>query len=488
MKQPRTIRIISLMTHVVTAVLRNESLTMSGNNVRIEELGGIYVKFLQLIVLNLDPSNQIGYKQLLNVYENSHPDPIDIRRYLRFQLKPEHFAKIKTIEPKPFATGSFGQVYNAWLWDDRPVIVKVLRPSVIRYLKYDLRLLNILSLCYNLFDRQKMLNFRSMFKDFRRISLNETDYIREAYVADSYWQDYQNHPHLVIPRTYMELCAPHVIVQDRIEGVSLTNLLSLQTSGADAAAYCSQYMQSDLHLLLKVVGVELFSKALVGELVQTDPHPGNIIILPGNRVALIDFGMPSALTGNRLAFYELLVQYQKFYSGSLAIEEFTLSALKCLAPELYTAIEQVDGLLTQRYSLSIFDRLRSAVKEFFEDSNEKQAVNQMLEQKMIMKILFFGINKDNRFGFTFDLSATSIWKAVQTYFVLVGRFDPSGAPVLQVFNEVIWRANQNMSQIAGSPRAEMTPSEALETLSCWFDKISRNDPWLMSKLVGGYIK
>ncbi|HLC91581.1 MAG TPA: AarF/ABC1/UbiB kinase family protein [Candidatus Saccharimonadales bacterium] len=488
MKQPRTIRIMRLMTHVMTSILRGEKLMISSNTDKIGELGGIYVKFLQLVVINLDPNNQVGYKQLLKVYENSQPDPIDVKRYLASQLSAQNFAKIKSIEPQPFATGSFGQVYHARLWDDRSVVVKVLRPSVIKYLKYDLRLLNALTWLYNLADRKKMLNFRSMFKDFKHTSLNETDYVREAAVADSYWESYQNHPHMVIPRTYMELCSKHVIVQDYIQGVSVAQLLALQTSSTDAAAYCLQYLQSDLHVLLSVIGVEIVGRALVGEIVQADPHPGNIIILPGNRVALIDFGMSAIITKDRMAFYDLVVQYQKLYSGHLAIEDFTLCALRCLAPVLYVALEQTDGLITQTYQVSIFEKLRVAVKEYFDETNNKMGVSQDLQRFSIMKVLFFGINKDNRFGFSFDLSATSMWKATQTYFVLAQKFDPSGTIILNALNEVIWQAAHNMDRIAGSPQTQMSSSEALETLSCWFDKMARNDPWLMSRMVGNYIK
>src|SRR5262249_3485536 len=149
----------------------------------------------------------------------------------------EKLSLIKTIESQPFATGSFGQVYRAWLWDDHPVIIKVLRPSVVKYLNYDLRLIGLLSWLYSLVDRQKMLNFRDIYKDFKRTSLNETNYYREAVVARDYFEDYKNHPSLVIPETFLELSSHNVLTQSYIEGVSLTDLLSYQADGGDARAY-----------------------------------------------------------------------------------------------------------------------------------------------------------------------------------------------------------------------------------------------------------
>ncbi len=494
MKQPRTIRIINLLTSVVTSVLHGEKLVLDQNSAKLEELGGIYIKFLQLIVLNLDPNNQASYKQLLSVYENSQPDAIDIRRYLARELPAGSLDQFKAIDSQPFATGSFGQVYKATLWDNHQVIIKVLRPSVVRYLGYDLRLIGILSWLYSMFDRQKMLNFRSMYKDFKRTSLAETDYIREAAVAQAYFEDYKSHPYLIIPQTYSQLSNRHVITQDFVEGLSISSLLALQSNGNNAADYCRDHLGSNLSFQLKVVGVELFNKALVGEIVQTDPHPGNIILLPNNQVALIDFGMSTIVRQNRQALYELVVQYQAFYSGKLNIEEFTLSALKCLAPELYAAIAKTETVLEQEgMQINMFDRLREAVNEIFDDFETRPFIDQLIERRQIMKVLFFAINKGNRFGFNFDLSATSLWKAVQTYFVLVHRFDQQGEDqsvdiVLSVLNEVMWFAQSNLDRIIESPRAEISPTEALETLSCWFDKMARNDPWLMVKLTKDYIR
>ncbi len=359
MKQFRTIRIIKLMTSVVTSVLRGDKLVLDQNSAKLEELGGIYIKFLQLVVLNLDPNNQSSYKQLLNVYENSQPDPITIRTYLSRELSTDSWDMFKTIEEQPFATGSFGQVYKAQLWNDKPVIIKVLRPSVIRYLNYDLRLMGFLSWIYSVFDRQKMLNFRDIFKDFKRTCLDETNYIREATVARSYYEDYKNHPYLVIPQTYLQLCSYKVITQDYVQGLSLTSLLEMHSGGVDPVT-----------------------------------------------------------------------------------------------------------------------------KPYF---------NQLIEHRMFMKALFFGINKGNRFGFSFDLNATSLWKAIQTYFVLIGRFDNNGdnrsvQVVLEMLNEIIWFAENNLAKIIESLKTEINPTEVLETLSCWFDKMARNDPWLMSRLVSGYIE
>ncbi len=463
---------------------------LGDGSAKLEELGGIYIKFLQIVVLNLDPQKQRNYKDLLAVYEQSKPDSIHIWSYLGGNLSAYQLSQIKRVTEEPFATGSFGQVYRAELASGQEVVVKVLRPSVEKYLRYDLRLIGLLSQAFSLVDKQNIINFRSMFKQFKQSSLLETDYIHEAQVANHYYQRYADHPSMVIPKTYLELSNRRVIVQEYVHGLSVTSVLELQTNGHDPQAYVSETLNSDLFHQLQVVGAELLGKAVLGEIMQADPHPGNIILLPNNKVALIDFGMSSYLATNRFAFYEMLVQYVKFYSGNLAIEDFSMSALKFLEPDLHEAITHADKLLGEQVTgdNSMQNKVKSAVREMFDDESNQPMIARLLDQKMIMKVLFFAINKGNRFGFSFDLQAINLIKAAQNYLMLMGQFDKDGIVIYNVLKEVVEMAENNFDQVVDMQAGNTDPAETIETLSHWLDKMARNDPWLMNKLAEGYFR
>lgn len=482
------------MLTLVRAILGNEQLLLKGSLAQLNDLGGVYIKFLQILVLNLNPQEQEHFQELLAVYEHSRPDNLDLKRYLlsRGYRSLDSFA---TIDAAPFATGSFGQVYHAQLRTGESVIIKVLRPSVMKYLHNDLRLLGVLSWGYSLFDRQRLINFRQVYRELRKSCLAETSYLREASAADQYHQAYQNHPHLVIPKTYLELSNDYVIVQDYIEGLSVAELLRRQHAGEDAISYVRETLASDLYTQLQVVGYELLSRAVTGALIQADPHPGNIILLPHNKVALIDFGMVTALTSNRTAFYEMLLQYQAYYSGDWTLESFALAALKFLAPELFAAVGEADKLLgadrrptSATPAPSLLDRMRSATMTVAQDQYTAELIETLLKRKMIMKVLFFGVNRGNRFGFSFDLKSITLLKAGQTYLSLVGQFDHQAEVITRVVNDVVAYAQANLEKIVGEQPIQLSPTEALEILSTWFDKMARNDPWLASNLVGGYVE
>jgi predicted unusual protein kinase regulating ubiquinone biosynthesis (AarF/ABC1/UbiB family) len=99
---------------------------------RFTKLGGIYVKFLQLLALNQntisidDPNN---LQEILAVYDHAGFETIDITQLLFSELK-DKSSQITLDSLSPFAAGSFAQVYSGQL-NGQSIVIKVLRPSVI---------------------------------------------------------------------------------------------------------------------------------------------------------------------------------------------------------------------------------------------------------------------------------------------------------------------------------------------------------------------
>jgi hypothetical protein len=488
MKTPRTVKVLKLMTSVISSILHNEPLLLRGNLAQLDELGGIYIKFLQIVVLNLNPASQENFLQLLSVFERSKPDPIEVYSYLR-SINMPHLERFASIDPKPIGTGSFGQVYQAQLHSGERVIIKLLRPSVMRYIHYDLRLLNVLSWFYSLADRQKILNFRDLYAEFRRTCLQEVNYTREAEAGTMFYERYKEHPTLVIPKTYREFCTPRVIVQDQIQGLSITDLLTYQAQGNDAHEYVRQNYNSNLLDQLYIIGYEIVTNALIGNIIQADPHPGNMILLSNGKIALIDFGMTTQLTSNRIAYYEMCVQYQAFYHDDIALEDLMVAALRFMSPKLYAAMNSAEAILGSGWNKeTLLNKIRESTMLASMDESTQATVAGMIKEKRIMKLLFFAINKGNRFGLTLDLQAIMLQKATHSYLMMMAQFDKEGRTIARVLASSTEFGRQHMSKVVDLQPQEMQPHEAVEVLSTWFDKMARNDPWLMEKITGGQNK
>ena len=73
-------------------------------------------------------------------------------------------------------------------------------------------------------------------------------------------------------------------VQEQIEGIRGNDLAAIDAAGLDRKALAARGADA----VLKMILVDGFFHA--------DPHPGNVMYLPGNRIALIDFGMVGRLS------------------------------------------------------------------------------------------------------------------------------------------------------------------------------------------------
>jgi len=87
---------------------------------------------------------------------------------------------------------------------------------------------------------------------------------------------------LVIPRVHDELSSGTVLTLDYVEGTKISEVTA--ESGLDQEQLARNIIEAAFR--------QLFEDGLF----HGDPHPGNILALPGNRIALLDFGLVGRLS------------------------------------------------------------------------------------------------------------------------------------------------------------------------------------------------
>src|SRR5690554_5103129 len=128
-KRTRTKRLAGLVTKAYFLYRRKQEEQMY--NVICEEfmsLGGVYVKFLQGVLLRSQIMRKWHNPEKLKIFENLDHEPINIASLLQGELPKDKLQRIALIQPEPFAAGSFGQVYFGQLDNGQTIIIKVLRP------------------------------------------------------------------------------------------------------------------------------------------------------------------------------------------------------------------------------------------------------------------------------------------------------------------------------------------------------------------------
>lgn len=445
------------------------------------DLGGIYIKFLQILLLRSDLFGIWHSVEHWQIYEDVGVEPLDIKRLLDKELG-DGARSLQLDSEKPFTAGSFGQVYKATLPDGSPVIIKALRPSLTDNLHFDLRLIGMAARCLSFLKPGSMFDYRKLFSDFRDTTLQETDYVREASMGEKLYDRYRGHPRLVIPRTYHDFCTKRLIVQEFIGGISAARLLELQQQGTEISSYVRTELGSDLNQQLGMLGFELLYGVFDAEVTQGDPHPGNVKLMSGNRVGLIDFGIITEVPSDRSVIYELLLEYRKFYSGEFDARTFSVATLRLFSADLVAAISVLDSLPGRRgVGSSVLDEIGTSAAETVGSTLDQAMLDRLERKEGLMTAALGTINPNNRFGLRLRPDAPSFVRATQMFIVLADSLKCKRTVLSKVFDQVINTIGEEPRHFTNRQRS-VDVNQAFEVVAAWLDRVSRKDPVLFNRL------
>lgn len=446
-------------------------------------MGGVYVKFLQGVLLRSDLMRAWQSPERLRVFENLDTEPIEVTSFLQQELSADQLAHITGINPEPFAAGSFGQVYFGKHVGGKPIIIKILRPMIRETLKFDLKLLSIFMKRFSkrLYPNTDM-DLRGPIEDFKNATLRETDYPGEAAFAAEMYATYKSHPQFIIPETFTNLCTANVIVQEYIDGVSAAHLVKVKEQGFDPHAYVKQYLDSDLDVQLETIGYEYFVGIFALERIQGDPHPGNIRLMKDNKVGLIDFGIYARTPREKPALYGLLKEYHNMYEGKLDVASLFGQFMRFFSPELYLALERINMLLPRdKQSDDLARDIGTVAAEGFEKKTTQGGVQQMIRDGSILKSINQLTNKDNRFGIIMRVESADMIRAAQTYMTLVESL--GSADVLpRVFERSLKKIELDLARHTQEEPNPLSVNRAVEVIAAWLERVAERDPTLFGVL------
>lgn len=484
-KRYRTRKLASLATRCYYLNKRGKTEQMANMLCgEMVELGGVYIKFLQGVLLRSKLLRNWQTPDRLKIFENLDSEPIDVIALLRHELTAEQLANITSVQPQSFAAGSFGQVYYAQLATGQPVIIKVLRPMVRELLKYDLRLLNTFTRSFFARTyRNTTMQLDGALKEFRDATLRETDYQHEAAFANEMYQNYKDHPKMVIPQTYLELCTDNIIVQDYVPGISVAQLIKLAEQGVNPSTYVKEMLGSDLSKQLELLGYESMVGIFQNQRIQGDPHPGNIRLLSDDRVGLIDFGISAQAPHEKAALYGMLEAYDRMFKGSQTAVNLFEQGLRFFVSDLYRSLRKlasIYGKADKNYLNEVSD---VASKAFAEVTGSDLIDADLSEGHNVLGVINSVFNKNNRFGLVIKLEATDIIRAIQTYTSLVSALGLYPKVVPAMMNRAVRDIKHLNPDVTVDDNNHITISDAIDTITSWLERVAERDPGLFKQLV-----
>jgi len=496
LKRQRTVRLAKLLSRAFFLRQRGQKAAMY--NLICDEmvsLGGVYVKFLQGVLLNGKVMKQWTNPNRLKIFENLDTEPLDVIKILQTELPPAQLSEIVSVQATPFAAGSFGQVYLAQHRNGRNIIIKVLRPQVRELLRHDLRLLGVFTRRFTAGEYKNLnLKLDQAIKEFRDVTLRETDYIAEAAFARELFEAYKDHPYMVIPETYMELCTPHLIVQDYLGGISAVDVLKQREHGVDPVTYIAEQLGSDLDTQLITLGIETLRGAFNLPRIQGDPHPGNIRFLPDNKIGMIDFGIAAESPTNKAAFFGIIDQWGRLYKEKSDISSLFEQFMRFFVNDLYKALRKISSYQQSRTPAVGHDspakepfnlpkELGQMVQEILHSALGTTDLQTTLEDGRMIHVFNKLVNDGNRFGLVVRLESSEMLRATQTYMTMIEALGRRRIVIPQVFTQAARIIEAEHPDIRTQSEESISITQALETINSWLERVAMRDPALFEKLI-----
>ncbi|MDQ4065112.1 MAG: AarF/ABC1/UbiB kinase family protein [Actinomycetota bacterium] len=233
------------------------------------------------------------YKDALTMLQDSAPpmDPEASRQVIKeeFGSAPEEI--FASFDDAAIAAASIGQVHRATLKTGEEVAVKVQYPGVDDAVRADLK--NVSAMAKISVAIAPNIDPKEIATEVRDRVLEELDYRREASNQQRFAELFRDHPFIVVPKVYPEFCRARVITQEFINGSPLST----------AFEWDEQERKDRLGEALWRFFFGSFYRFM---LFSADPHPGNYLLLPDDKVAFLDYGLVRAIDpGTRELFGRL---------------------------------------------------------------------------------------------------------------------------------------------------------------------------------------
>ena len=444
-------------------------------------LGGIYIKFLQTVILQ-SPNMLKHWKnpQRLSIFERLNTEPLDIHRFLTESLGGDA-ERLESISPEPFAAGSFGQVYMAKL-DQKDVVIKVMRPQVNEFLKFDLRLLRwFWRVCNRYLANSQSLDLNLAFDDFAEQTLSEVDYVAEAQFATDQYTAYHDHPKLVIPKTYLELCRDNLIVQDYVGGISVVRLVELHDQGVDVIKYTQDQLGSKLVDQFQTLAYELTWGVFSMPKIMGDAHPGNIKLLPNNKIALIDFGLAAIPGNNQSALLDLIIEYHNLIEGRFNAGKLFVSYLRFFGRDLYRALKKLSTMTPGK--IDINQKLGQLAEENVKQLLSQEDIDQISRSPKAISILDNLANQDNRLALQTKVEDSQVIRAGLAFHSLLANLGLYRQVMGPVYEKVLPRIHEAYPELRTQTDPEISSAQALDIVSGWLERVANRNPSLFRELI-----
>ncbi|MEX2176374.1 MAG: AarF/ABC1/UbiB kinase family protein [Pirellulaceae bacterium] len=246
----------------------------------LSELGPTFIKLGQLLSTRPDVVGKELADELTQLQSSVPADPPEtIRKLVETELGEPLDGLFAEFDLVPIASASIGQVHRARLKTGERVVVKVQHAGIESKVHEDLEVLGGLAQLADQLEEFKPYRPTANVAEMGRTLRRELDFGREERNLHQFAALFKDDATVCIPKAYTDLSTPRVLTMDMIDGIPVAEPGLLVAAGIDR----EEVARRGATLYMQMIFTHGFFHA--------DPHPGNLVLLPGNVIGLLDFGM-----------------------------------------------------------------------------------------------------------------------------------------------------------------------------------------------------
>ncbi|MGY4711437.1 macrolide-binding ATPase MABP-1 [Mycolicibacterium sp. CBM1] len=220
------------------------------------------------------------YREALTKLQKDAPPlpAAKVHRVLDGQLGTKWRSRFTSFDDTPVASASIGQVHKGVWSDGREVAVKIQYPGADEALRADLKTMQRMVSVFK--QLSPGADVEGVVDELIERTEMELDYRLEADNQRAFAKAYTDDPHFVVP--HVVASAPKVMITEWIEGVPMAQIIREGT--VDERDLCGT----------RLIELTFDAPGRLG-MMHGDAHPGNFMMLPDGRMAVIDFGAVAPL-------------------------------------------------------------------------------------------------------------------------------------------------------------------------------------------------
>ena len=250
----------------------------------LTELGPTFIKLGQLLSTRPDLVGPELADELKQLQSNVQADgPQYVRELIEAELGESLDQLFQEFDETPLASASIGQVHRAKLVGGQTVVVKVQHDKIHKRVQDDLEVLSGLATLAEKIPELAHYRPSATVAQISRMIRRELDFGREERNLQQFAARFENDPTVRVPHAYTEYSTSKVLTMEMLNGHKFTEPEELVADGYDL----EQVVRRGADIYLRMIFADGFYHA--------DPHPGNLLLMPGNVIGLLDFGLVGRL-------------------------------------------------------------------------------------------------------------------------------------------------------------------------------------------------